>query len=61
MLVQNLLANKPNTQTHLTLFLLLFTRHATGKALGDYEDFLTSFVTVDGKVWGQSHRRSRWQ
>jgi glucose/arabinose dehydrogenase len=24
-----------------------------GKALGDYEDFLTGFVTADGKVWGR--------
>jgi len=24
-----------------------------GKALGSYEDFLTSFVTADGKVWGR--------
>jgi glucose/arabinose dehydrogenase len=24
-----------------------------GKALGSYEDFLTGFVTADGKVWGR--------
>src|SRR5579884_2028058 len=24
-----------------------------GKALGEYEDFLTGFVTADGKVWGR--------
>jgi glucose/arabinose dehydrogenase len=24
-----------------------------GRALGDYEDFLTGFVTADGKVWGR--------
>src|SRR6266478_4830054 len=27
--------------------------HATGKPLGDYEDFVTGFVTLDGKVWGR--------
>lgn len=27
--------------------------HATGKALGDYEDFVTGFVTKDGDVWGR--------
>jgi glucose/arabinose dehydrogenase len=27
--------------------------HATGKALGGYEDFVTGFVTPDGKVWGR--------
>jgi glucose/arabinose dehydrogenase len=27
--------------------------HATGKALGEYEDFVTGFVTSDGKVWGR--------
>jgi glucose/arabinose dehydrogenase len=27
--------------------------HSTGKALGEYEDFLTGFVTPDGKVWGR--------
>jgi len=27
--------------------------HATGKALGEYEDFVTGFVTPDGKVWGR--------
>src|SRR6266581_2346662 len=26
--------------------------HSTGKALGEYEDFVTGFVTPDGKVWG---------
>jgi glucose/arabinose dehydrogenase len=25
----------------------------TGKADGGYEDFLTGFVTQDGKVWGR--------
>ena len=24
-----------------------------GKATGEYEDFLTGFVTADGKVWGR--------
>jgi len=28
-------------------------RHQTGKASGDYEDFLTGFVLDDGKVWGR--------
>jgi glucose/arabinose dehydrogenase len=27
--------------------------HSTGKALGEYEDFVTGFVTPDGKVWGR--------
>lgn len=24
-----------------------------GRAAGEYEDFLTGFVTADGKVWGR--------
>jgi len=27
--------------------------HQTGHASGEYEDFLTGFVTLDGKVWGR--------
>ena len=27
--------------------------HSTGKARGEYEDFLTGFVTPEGKVWGR--------
>jgi glucose/arabinose dehydrogenase len=27
--------------------------HQKGKATGEYEDFLTGFVTPDGKVWGR--------
>jgi glucose/arabinose dehydrogenase len=27
--------------------------HQTGKASGDYEDFITGFVLPDGKVWGR--------
>jgi glucose/arabinose dehydrogenase len=27
--------------------------HATGKALGEYEDFVTGFVTKEGNVWGR--------
>jgi len=27
--------------------------HQTGHATGEYEDFLTGFVTSDGKVWGR--------
>ena len=27
--------------------------HQTGKATGEYEDFLTGFVLPDGKVWGR--------
>lgn len=27
--------------------------HSTGKARGEYEDFVTGFVTRDGKVWGR--------
>ena len=26
---------------------------STGKARGEYEDFVTGFVTPDGKVWGR--------
>jgi glucose/arabinose dehydrogenase len=24
-----------------------------GKATGEYEDFLTGFITADGRVWGR--------
>lgn len=27
--------------------------HSTGKALGEYEDFVTGFVTPNGNVWGR--------
>jgi glucose/arabinose dehydrogenase len=27
--------------------------HSTGKALGDYQDFVTGFVTPKGQVWGR--------
>ena len=27
--------------------------HSTGKARGEYEDFVTGFVTSEGKVWGR--------
>ena len=27
--------------------------HATGKAIGEYEDFVTGFVTPEGNVWGR--------
>jgi glucose/arabinose dehydrogenase len=27
--------------------------HSTGKVRGEYEDFMTGFVTADGKVWGR--------
>jgi glucose/arabinose dehydrogenase len=27
--------------------------HSTGKPLGEYEDFVTGFVSPDGKVWGR--------
>jgi glucose/arabinose dehydrogenase len=27
--------------------------HQQGKATGEYQDFLTGFVTSDGKVWGR--------
>jgi glucose/arabinose dehydrogenase len=27
--------------------------HSSGKALGEYEDFVTGFVTPDGNVWGR--------
>jgi glucose/arabinose dehydrogenase len=28
--------------------------HATGKALGEYEDFVMGFITPAGKVWGRA-------
>jgi len=27
--------------------------HSTGKPRGEYEDFVTGFVTPDGNVWGR--------
>jgi glucose/arabinose dehydrogenase len=27
--------------------------HSTGKARDEYEDFVTGFVTPEGKVWGR--------
>ena len=27
--------------------------HSTGKAIGEYEDFVTGFVTPEGNVWGR--------
>jgi glucose/arabinose dehydrogenase len=27
--------------------------HSTGNPQGEYEDFVTGFVTPDGKVWGR--------
>jgi glucose/arabinose dehydrogenase len=27
--------------------------HQQGKGTGDYEEFLTGFITEDGKVWGR--------
>jgi glucose/arabinose dehydrogenase len=27
--------------------------HQTGRASGEYEDFLTGFVLTDGRVWGR--------
>ncbi len=27
--------------------------HGTGKATGEFEDFMTGFVTPDGNVWGR--------
>ncbi len=27
--------------------------HQTGHATGEYQDFLTGFVTADGQVWGR--------
>ena len=34
--------------------------HATGKALGEYEDFVTGFVTNRGDVWGRFLSESPW-
>jgi glucose/arabinose dehydrogenase len=30
-----------------------FIDHSTGKTLGEYEDFVTGFVTPNGNVWGR--------
>ena len=30
-----------------------FIDHSTGKAVGEYEDFVTGFVTPNGNVWGR--------
>jgi glucose/arabinose dehydrogenase len=27
--------------------------HASGKSLGEYQDFVTGFVTANGRVWGR--------
>jgi len=27
--------------------------HSAGKAIGEYEDFVTGFVTLEGNVWGR--------
>src|SRR4029079_17172486 len=27
--------------------------HQTGRASGEYQDFLTGFITADGQVWGR--------
>jgi glucose/arabinose dehydrogenase len=32
---------------------VIFVPVKNGKATGEYEDFVTGFVTSDGKVWGR--------
>jgi glucose/arabinose dehydrogenase len=42
-----------NKATRVGYEVIRVPRHHTGKASGDYEDFLTGFVLPDGRVWGR--------
>jgi glucose/arabinose dehydrogenase len=42
-----------NRSTRVGYEVIRIPRHHTGKASGDYEDFLTGFVLPDGRVWGR--------
>lgn len=42
-----------NKATRVGYEVIRIPRHHTGKASGEYEDFLTGFVLPDGRVWGR--------
>ncbi len=42
-----------NKSTRAGYEVIRVPRHQTGRASGEYEDFVTGFVTPDGKVWGR--------
>ena len=42
-----------NKATRVGYEVIRVPRHHTGKAGGEYEDFLTGFVLPDGRVWGR--------
>ncbi|RUL72192.1 PQQ-dependent sugar dehydrogenase [Dyella choica] len=42
-----------NKATRAGYEVIRIPRHHTGKASGEYEDFLTGFVLPDGRVWGR--------
>jgi glucose/arabinose dehydrogenase len=42
-----------NKATRVGYEVIRIPRHHSGKASGDYEDFLTGFVLPDGRVWGR--------
>lgn len=42
-----------NRSTRVGYEVIRIPRHQTGKATGEYEDFLTGFVLPDGRVWGR--------
>ncbi|GLQ45743.1 hypothetical protein GCM10007862_07940 [Dyella lipolytica] len=42
-----------NKATRVGYEVIRVPRHHTGKASGEYEDFLTGFVLPDGRVWGR--------
>ncbi len=42
-----------NRATRVGYEVIRVPRHQTGRASGEYEDFLTGFVRADGEVWGR--------
>ncbi|MFK2898951.1 PQQ-dependent sugar dehydrogenase [Dyella jejuensis] len=42
-----------NKSTRVGYEVIRIPRHHSGKASGEYEDFLTGFVLPDGRVWGR--------
>jgi glucose/arabinose dehydrogenase len=42
-----------NRETRTGYMVVRVPMHGEGKASGEYEDFLTGFVTSDGNVWGR--------
>jgi len=42
-----------NRATYVGYELIRIPLHQTGRASGEYEDFMTGFVTDDGQVWGR--------